>query len=300
VPLRAAAAAPPSAAAAADADASDAQAEQRHPNNKTWPLIRERGAVFTTGRAFYRPESAQARDLAVLAAAVHRKRHNDSNAALRVLDAFAGSGVRAARYVTQAGATFVWSNDLDPRNAPALAFNAVCALAAAGAPPDGVASVQEALAAAKAAAEAREGGGTLALDSRSSSSGSDAAPIDARALGERWLAAATAVDAPADLAGVRPGSTFEWRSGNGSSGDRSQQQHSQQQQQPSVAFTARVSRADGERLLASRSLAEDYYDLVDVDSFGSETGHLRAALGAVRHGGMLFLTSTDGMSAGGE
>jgi len=52
-------------------------------------------------------------------------------------------------------------------------------------------------------------------------------------------------------------------------------------------------------LLASRYLAEDFYDLVDVDSFGSETLHLPAAIDAVRFGGMLFLTSTDGMSSAG-
>lgn len=52
-------------------------------------------------------------------------------------------------------------------------------------------------------------------------------------------------------------------------------------------------------MLASRYLAEDYYDLVDVDSFGSETSHLPAAIDSVRYGGMLFLTSTDGMASGG-
>jgi hypothetical protein len=46
----------------------------------------------------------QARDLAVLAAAAYRRAHGR----LRVLDAMAGSGVRAARYIAQAGADFVW------------------------------------------------------------------------------------------------------------------------------------------------------------------------------------------------
>jgi tRNA (guanine26-N2/guanine27-N2)-dimethyltransferase len=58
------------------------------------------------------------------------------------------------------------------------------------------------------------------------------------------------------------------------------------------------------RLLVSRYLAEDYYDLVDVDSFGSESAHLPAAIDAVRYagpsGGLLFLTSTDGMSSAGR
>jgi hypothetical protein len=52
-------------------------------------------------------------------------------------------------------------------------------------------------------------------------------------------------------------------------------------------------------LLASRYLAEDFYDLVDVDSFGSETLQLPAAIDALKFGGMLFLTSTDGISSAG-
>lgn len=54
------------------------------------------------------------------------------------------------------------------------------------------------------------------------------------------------------------------------------------------------------RLLASVYLQEDYFDLVDVDSFGSDTSYLAAAIDALKYGGLLYLTSTDGMSAGGE
>jgi hypothetical protein len=54
------------------------------------------------------------------------------------------------------------------------------------------------------------------------------------------------------------------------------------------------------RLLASVYLQEDYFDLVDVDSFGSDTSYLAGAIDALKYGGMLYLTSTDGMSAGGE
>jgi hypothetical protein len=53
------------------------------------------------------------------------------------------------------------------------------------------------------------------------------------------------------------------------------------------------------RLLASTYLAEDYFDLVDVDSFGSDSSHLAAALQAVKYGGMIYLTSTDGFCSGG-
>ena len=61
------------------------------------PLLSERGVRFMQGPAFYRPESAQGRDLAVLAAAVHRRR----TGRLRVLDVMSGSGVRGARYLQQ-------------------------------------------------------------------------------------------------------------------------------------------------------------------------------------------------------
>jgi len=74
------------------------------PATAHWPVLEERGARFTPGAAFYRGESAQARDLAVLAAAAYRRRVGG----LRVLDVMAGSGVRAARYISEAGADFVW------------------------------------------------------------------------------------------------------------------------------------------------------------------------------------------------
>lgn len=54
------------------------------------------------------------------------------------------------------------------------------------------------------------------------------------------------------------------------------------------------------RLLASTYLAEDYFDLVDVDSFGSDSSHLAAALQAVKYGGLIYLTSTDGFCSGGK
>jgi hypothetical protein len=53
------------------------------------------------------------------------------------------------------------------------------------------------------------------------------------------------------------------------------------------------------RLLAAAYLSEDFFDLVDVDAFGSDTSWLAAALGAMRFGGLLYITSTDGLSSGG-
>jgi hypothetical protein len=54
------------------------------------------------------------------------------------------------------------------------------------------------------------------------------------------------------------------------------------------------------RLLCATYLNEDYFDLVDVDSFGCETMHLPAAIDSVKYGGMLYLTSTDGFSGAGN
>jgi tRNA G26 N,N-dimethylase Trm1 len=47
-------------------------------------------------------------------------------------------------------------------------------------------------------------------------------------------------------------------------------------------------------------LQEEFFDVVDVDSFGSDISFLPLALDAVRFGGLLFLTSTDGLTSGGE
>ncbi|KAJ7553158.1 hypothetical protein O6H91_06G085700 [Diphasiastrum complanatum] len=62
----------------------------------------------------------------------------------------------------------------------------------------------------------------------------------------------------------------------------------------------KVTHVDANRLLSSRYLANDYFDLIDVDSFGSSSVCLRSALAAVRHGGLLYVTSTDGVSSGGR
>ncbi len=82
-------------------------------------LVQEGKATFAVGSAFYRPQSAIARDLAVLAAAVHRQRHGT----LRVLDAMTGCGVRPLRYGLEAGADFVWANEGNPDLAEMLAQN---------------------------------------------------------------------------------------------------------------------------------------------------------------------------------
>jgi hypothetical protein len=86
----------------------------------------ERGVPFSSDGAFFREESAQSRDLAVLLAATMR---DDRRAAgddeLRVLDAMSGCGLRGSRYLLQGGASHAHCNDANPAVAATLAANLV-------------------------------------------------------------------------------------------------------------------------------------------------------------------------------
>ncbi|KXZ56436.1 hypothetical protein GPECTOR_1g390 [Gonium pectorale] len=62
----------------------------------------------------------------------------------------------------------------------------------------------------------------------------------------------------------------------------------------------RISHADANRLLTSLYMRESYYDLIDIDSFGSETMHFPAAVDSIKYGGLLYLTSTDGFTSSGK
>nr|XP_029123974.1 uncharacterized protein LOC105057196 isoform X2 [Elaeis guineensis] len=81
---------------------------RRKPLTLTGSKEVERGVEFETGDSFFRRESAVGRDLGVLAAALHRM---SLGRGLRVLDAMCGCGIRSLRYLSQAGAAFVWAND---------------------------------------------------------------------------------------------------------------------------------------------------------------------------------------------
>jgi tRNA (guanine26-N2/guanine27-N2)-dimethyltransferase len=83
------------------------------------PHQREGQVTFTVGDAFYRPQSALARDLAVLVATLERQRLGH----WRVLDAMTGSGVRPLRYLLEAGADWVWANEGNPDLADTLNTN---------------------------------------------------------------------------------------------------------------------------------------------------------------------------------
>ncbi|MEA5423364.1 N2,N2-dimethylguanosine tRNA methyltransferase, partial [Synechococcus sp. CCY9202] len=93
-----------------------AESPQRH-----GPQLHREGAVeLDLGGGFFRPESRPSRDLGVLLAAWLARRGTGT---LRVLDGMAGSGIRALRYGTEAGATSVWANDADPDRRPLLERN---------------------------------------------------------------------------------------------------------------------------------------------------------------------------------
>ncbi|EEC78986.1 hypothetical protein OsI_19474 [Oryza sativa Indica Group] len=155
----------------------------------------ERGVTFDPGSAFYRSDSAAGRDLAVLAATLHRRAAGPSVPFL-CLDAMCGCGVRALRYLAQVGADFVWANDASEALRPVIVGNL----------------------------------------SRFE-----------RAPDRRWA----------------------------------------------------VSHLDATRLLSERYLRREYFDVIDVDSFGGDAAYIRAALLALRIGGLLYLTSTDWRSARG-
>ncbi|KAL6533015.1 hypothetical protein OROMI_027127 [Orobanche minor] len=61
-----------------------------------------------------------------------------------------------------------------------------------------------------------------------------------------------------------------------------------------------VKHMEANRLLTECFLERDYFDFIDVDSFGSESSYLRAAMCAVKFDGLLYVTSTDGYSSGGH
>ena len=62
---------------------------------------------------------------------------------------------------------------------------------------------------------------------------------------------------------------------------------------------AQVTHLDANRLFLDCYSRQDYYDLVDVDSFGSAP-YLGTALWAAKIGGLVYLTSTDGRTATGH
>lgn len=61
-----------------------------------------------------------------------------------------------------------------------------------------------------------------------------------------------------------------------------------------------VTHFDANRVLTECYLQKDFFDLIDIDSFGSDSSFMRSAMNAVKLDGLLYVTSTDGYSSGGH
>lgn len=61
-----------------------------------------------------------------------------------------------------------------------------------------------------------------------------------------------------------------------------------------------VESNDANRVMTECYLRRDFFDLIDVDSFGSDSTFLRSAFNCLKLGGLLYITSTDGYSSGGH
>ncbi|HEY9762247.1 MAG TPA: tRNA (guanine-N1)-methyltransferase [Trichocoleus sp.] len=62
----------------------------------------------------------------------------------------------------------------------------------------------------------------------------------------------------------------------------------------------RVTHQDANQVFFACYQQRDFYDLVDIDNFGSPAPYASTGMWATRIGGMLYLTSTDGRSTGGH
>ena len=62
----------------------------------------------------------------------------------------------------------------------------------------------------------------------------------------------------------------------------------------------RITHEDANQVFFRCHQQHDYYDLVDIDSFGSPAPYLSTGLWATKIGGLLYLTSTDGRTTGGR
>jgi tRNA (guanine26-N2/guanine27-N2)-dimethyltransferase len=67
-----------------------------------------------------------------------------------------------------------------------------------------------------------------------------------------------------------------------------------------VSDYGQITHLEAHRLFFDCYNRRDYYDLVDVDCFGSAAPYLSTMLWATKIGGLMYLTSTDGRSATGH
>lgn len=62
----------------------------------------------------------------------------------------------------------------------------------------------------------------------------------------------------------------------------------------------RITHQDANSAFFDAHQRQDFYDLIDIDSFGSPMPHLSTALWAIKLGGLLYLASTDGRTTSGR
>ncbi|GAX75602.1 hypothetical protein CEUSTIGMA_g3046.t1 [Chlamydomonas eustigma] len=268
-------------------------------------LKAERGVQFMQGAAFYRPESSQGRDLAILAAALYRKR----TGSLRVLDVMAGSGIRGARYLQQARADEVWCNDYNPGNQKALIYNM---LSSSSIDTSDLSSIGDVL--GRWADEAQEVqppglkkpvwrwrsnhtspeqlGRHISIEKTSKIQLCPSETTDCNpAVGALHQDSVNCLESSTGAHYIQLNEQMEDLN-HGSAGPCHQDYLRHK--------ILTVSHLDAFRLLSCCALNEDYYDMVDIDSFGSDTSFLGAAMDCVKYGGLLYLTSTDGFCSGGH
>lgn len=66
------------------------------------------------------------------------------------------------------------------------------------------------------------------------------------------------------------------------------------------ADTCRITHQDANQVFFTCYQQRDFYDLVDIDNFGSPAPYVSTGLWATRLGGLLYLTSTDGRATSGH
>ncbi|KAL4189935.1 hypothetical protein AMTRI_Chr08g167920 [Amborella trichopoda] len=287
------------------------------PNASPIPISHtERGLKFTVGDSFFRHESCAGRDLGVLAAALYKKTKGN----LRVLDAMCGCGIRSLRYLSQANADFVWANDGNEEQRNTILSNLKQehrfwkhgfdrAHQSRGYGGDG------------------NGGSDGSLKNRVFDNGSLQIGVSddgyhefqrIRDFGEDGsqefnLCNDHSQSKPSGEDGFsrsheigvfrEDGHNCSQGSGvlreDGRDGSRGCDNFSER----NIGFEDRrwvVTHFDATRLLVERYLQRDYYDLIDIDSFGSDTTFLQSAFSSMKLGGLMYITSTDGYSSGGH
>ncbi|XP_043705520.1 tRNA (guanine(26)-N(2))-dimethyltransferase, partial [Telopea speciosissima] len=61
-----------------------------------------------------------------------------------------------------------------------------------------------------------------------------------------------------------------------------------------------VTHFDANRVMTECFLQRDFFDLIDIDSFGSDSSFFRSAFDCLKIDGLVYVTSTDGYSSGGH